>query len=204
MFETLKELDEQIFMFFNGLHNEFFDVLMYWITYKYTWFPFYLLLIFVVVRKYRWQGALMMLAVLIAVGLGDQMTSGFMKPYFGRLRPCYNPDLDGMVHVVAGCGGRFGFASAHAATTFALVTSLWLMLRGWTEKFAYLYIWSAIVSYSRIYVGVHYPVDILVGATLGTLIGWVVYLLYELITKKIFGYPAHTRYIEDKYRGTQP
>ncbi len=201
MIDTLRELDQHIFIFFNGFHNEFFDVLMYWITYKYTWFPFYLVLILVVVRRYGWQGALMMLAVLIAVGLADQATSGFMKPYFGRLRPCYNPDLTGLVHVVAGCGGRFGFASAHAATTFALATSLYLMMRGWTHNFVYLYIWSFIVSYSRIYVGVHYPADLLVGAAIGSAIGWLVYLLYVWITNKVFGYPVQTRYIEDKRKG---
>lgn len=197
MLERIKELDEQLFLFLNGLHNDFFDVVMYWVTYKYTWFPFYFLLIVLVIWRYRWQGALMMLAVLIAVGLSDQLTSGFMKPFFGRLRPCHDPDLQGMVHVVAGCGGRFGFASSHASTTFGLAMSLWLMLRGWTSKFAYAFLWAAIVSYSRIYVGVHYPVDILIGALGGTMVGLVVYMLYSVITQMIYGKPIHTKAIEE-------
>lgn len=198
MSEKIRELDEQLFLFLNGLHNEFFDVVMYWVTYKYTWYPVYLLLIVLVVWKYRWQGALMMLGVVIAVGLSDQLTSGFMKPYFGRLRPCHDPDLQGMVHVVAGCGGRFGFASSHASTTFGLAMSLWLMLRGWTSKFAYAFVWAALVSYSRIYVGVHYPADILIGALGGVMTGLVVYMIYSMITQKIYGIPIHTKAIEER------
>lgn len=198
MIETLRELDEQLFLYLNGLHNEFVDIIMYWVTYKYTWFPLYLLILALVIWKYRWPGLLMMLGVFVAVGLSDQLTSGFMKPYFGRLRPCHNPELQGMVHVVGGCGGRYGFASSHASTTFGLSMSLWLMLRGWSRIFIVAFLWSALVAYSRIYVGVHYPVDILIGATAGMAVGWMVFWLYCIITRKIYGMPLHTRAIEEK------
>ncbi len=196
MVEIIREIDEQLFLFLNGIHNEFFDTVMYWITYKYTWYPFYLILLLIVAWKYRWQGVLMMVGVIIAVGLSDQLTSGFMKPYFGRLRPCHHPDLQGMVHVVGGCGGRYGFASSHASTTFGLAMSLWLMLRGWTHLFAYAFLWAAIVAYSRIYVGVHYPVDLFVGASAGIGVGWSVYVIYCYITKKVFGMPIQSKALE--------
>lgn len=198
MIETLRELDEQLFLYLNGLHNEVLDTIMYWITYKYTWFPLYFLILALVIWKYRWPGLLMMLAVLLAVGLSDQLTSGFMKPYFGRLRPCHNPELQGMVHVVGGCGGQYGFASSHASTTFGLSMSLWLMMRGWSRIFIVAFLWSALVAYSRIYVGVHYPIDILIGATAGMAVGWMVFFLYCLVTRKLYGMPLYSRTIEEK------
>lgn len=159
---------------------------MYWVTNKYTWFPVYLLLVAVIIRKYRIRGLLMCLGIVVAVAISDQITSGWMKPFFGRLRPCQVPDLQSVVHLVAGCGGKYGFASSHASTTFALATTVWLMLRSWSPAWGWVFAWSATVAYSRIYVGVHYPLDILVGASIGFLVGWLVYLLYQGLVPKIF------------------
>lgn len=178
MLQTLDELDERLFLYLNNLHTEWLDVLMYWITNKYTWFPLYFLLIVVVVYKYRTRGLLMCLGMLLAVGISDHITSGWMKPFFERLRPCQAPDIQNVVHVVAGCGGRYGFASSHASTTFGLATTVWLMLRTWRAGFAWMFAWSATVAYSRIYVGVHYPLDVLAGAVVGVVVGWLIYQLY--------------------------
>lgn len=159
---------------------------MYWITNKYTWFPFYLLLIIAMVAKYRIRGLLMCLGMVAAVGLSDHITSGMMKPFFARLRPCQVPEWQTMVHLVSGCGGRYGFASSHASTTFALATTVWLMLRSWSPWFAIAFGWSALVAYSRVYVGVHYPLDILAGAAVGVVVGWLVYQLYRWGTPRLF------------------
>ena len=159
---------------------------MFWITNKYTWFPLYFLLVVVVVAKYRTRGLLMCLGIGLAVGLSDHVTSGLMKPFFARLRPCQVPEWQTLVHTVAGCGGRYGFASSHASTTFALATTVWLMLRPWSLWFGAAFGWSALVAYSRVYVGVHYPLDILVGAAVGVLVGWLVYQLYRWGTPRIF------------------
>ena len=159
---------------------------MYWITNKYTWFPLYLLLIVILIHKYRIRGLVMCLGIVLAVGVSDQITSGWMKPFFERLRPCQVPDIQSVVHLVAGCGGRYGFASSHASTTFALATTVWLMLRTWSSSFRWVFAWSAVVAYSRVYVGVHYPLDIIVGAAIGCLVGWVVYQLYQWLVPKLF------------------
>ncbi|WPP52602.1 phosphatase PAP2 family protein [Catalinimonas niigatensis] len=196
MLEKLEELDQQLFLFLNSLHSEWLDVLMYWITYKYTWYPVYVLLIILVVSRYRWKGALIMLSVVISVGLADQLTSGFMKPYFGRLRPCHDPDIGHLINVVAGCGGRFGFASSHASTTFALATSLWLLLKDWSSWFAWGFLWAAIVAYSRIHVGVHYPSDILVGALGGIVVGWITVQLHLWLTTRIYGEPISSKSLQ--------
>lgn len=186
MLHSLDELDRQLFLFLNGFHTEWLDELMYWITNKYTWFPLYLLLIVLLIKKYRIRGLVMCLGMVLAVGISDQITSGWMKPFFGRLRPCQVPDIQSVVHLVAGCGGKYGFASSHASTTFALATVVWLMLRSWSASFGWVFAWSAIVAYSRVYVGVHYPLDILVGAMIGFIVGWLVYGLYQWVVPKLF------------------
>lgn len=159
---------------------------MYWVTNKYTWFPFYFLLIVAVIWKYRIRGLIMCLAMVLAVGISDQITSGFMKPFFARLRPCQVPNLQNIVHLVTGCGGKYGFASSHASTTFGLATVVWLTLRSWSAWFGWAFVWSATVAYSRVYVGVHYPLDILTGATIGFVVGWLVFLLYQWVVRKLF------------------
>ncbi len=185
MVEKLEELDQQVFLFFNGLHNDFFDVVMYWITNKYTWFPFYGLLVLFLIWKYRWQGFYMVLAIGLTVVLCDQFTSSFMKPYFVRLRPCFEPDLEKIIHIVEGCGGQYGFASSHAANAFGFATIVWLLLRNTYRHLGWLFVWAAAVAYSRVYMGVHYPGDIIAGSLLGVLFGWLVYWLYLLVTNKI-------------------
>lgn len=186
MLQTLNELDQQLFLYLNGLHTAWLDTLMYWITYKYTWFPVYFLLVAAVIWKYRTRGLVMCLGILLAVGISDQLTSGWMKPFFERLRPCQVPDLQAAVHLVTGCGGRYGFASSHASTTFGLATTVWLMLRRWSLWFGAAFAWSSLVAYSRVYVGVHYPADILVGAAVGFLVGWLVYQLYRWLARRLF------------------
>jgi undecaprenyl-diphosphatase len=189
MLQILNELDQQLFLYLNGLHTEWLDTLMYWVTYKYTWFPFYFLLILLAVWKFGWKGLLMMATVAISVGLADQVTSAFMKPFFGRLRPCYAPALEGLVHMVSGCGGRYGFASSHASTTFALASALWYLYRGWSRWFVIAFVWSSVVAYSRVYVGVHYPGDILAGALIGFVLGWICSMLHIWLSARFYSYP---------------
>jgi undecaprenyl-diphosphatase len=185
MLEEIIQLDQQFFIWLNGFHAQWLDPIMLWITGSKSWIPFYLVLTFLIARKQKWNTLYVILGVALVITACDQFTSSFMKPYFGRLRPCYEPVLDGMVHMVKGCGGRFGYASSHAANTFGLATFLWFLLgdRGF-NWFKYLFIWAAIVSYSRIYVGVHYPADILTGALVGIGFGYLFYRLYLTVEGK--------------------
>ncbi len=185
MIEKIKDWDTQLFLYLNGLHTAPLDGAMYWITDRLFWVPFYLVIILLVYKYYGLPGFWILLSVGLSVALADQFTSNLMKPYFGRLRPCHDPDLQGLVHVVRGCGGRYGFASSHASTTFALASSLWLFLRGTFRYVWLMFAWAALVSYSRIYVGVHYPVDLVVGALAGFLIALLVYLLFRLATRRV-------------------
>lgn len=177
--ELLLDTDQKLFLFLNGLHSPLVDELMYWITFKFTWIPMYLFLIFLIYKKYQRKSLFIILSLIVAVALADQITSGLMKPYFARLRPCHDPIIGHLVHIVSGCGGQFGFASSHASTAFALATSCFLITRTTLPKTWLLFVWALIYSYSRVYVGVHYPGDILVGAVLGILAGLVCFLIYK-------------------------
>ena len=181
MIEQLIAWDQELFLYLNGIHNSFWDVLMYWITKSKTWIPFYLLLVGYVIYQFRWKSIYVFLFVGLVITLADQTTSGFMKPFFERFRPSHEPALEGLVHIVKGKGGKFGFASSHAANTFGLSAFLYYFFRAYGIRFfSWLFVWAAIVSYSRIYVGVHYPLDIIVGG----LIGWGYGYLISIIALK--------------------
>ena len=181
----MEALDSRLFLFLNGLHANWLDAVMVSITEMWLWIPIYILLLFLVFKKYRWSGFWILLTVGIVVLCSDQLSAHVCKPLFHRLRPCFNPDLEGLVHLPKGLpGGQYGFVSSHAANTFAVATLLTAALRksyrsiGW-----WLYAWAFISSYSRIYIGVHYPGDILAGAALGILVGLIIWKLAGLILK---------------------
>lgn len=185
MIEKIIEWDTRLFQYLNGLHTSWLDVPMYWITDRFFWIPLYLVIMLMAYKRYGLGGFWMIAAAGLSVALADQFTSNFMKPYFARPRPCHDPVISSSVFVLRGCGGQFGFASSHASTTFALATSLWLYGRRTFRLAWIMFVWAALVSYSRIYVGVHYPVDLFVGATAGAAISLIVYLIYRLILRRL-------------------
>jgi len=108
-----------------------------------------------------------LILVIILIVLTDQ-TSGFFKDFFQRLRPCHDQEINSFIRIVKeGCGGLYGLFSAHAANTFAVATFFYFTLKRYSKNFKYLFLWATIVSYSRIYVGVHFPSDIIFGACFG-------------------------------------
>ncbi|MTI23214.1 phosphatase PAP2 family protein [Fulvivirga sp. RKSG066] len=189
MFETILEWDRELFLFLNSLHNPTLDTIMYWYTQKYVWFPVYAVLIFFIFKEYKWKGVVMVLAAAAAVGLADFIISGVMKPYFERWRPSRDPSLEGMVHLVNEyTGGKFGFASAHAGTAFSLATYTFLIFRHKYKWVGLVFIWSFIMAYTRIYLGVHYPGDIIVGTLIGVLLGFLFYKLAQWICQKYWSH----------------
>lgn len=180
MLDKLIEFDQRVFLALNGLYNDFFDILMFWASDKYIWVPLYLFLLFLVFKKLGWKGVYVLFAIAILITLSDQMSVHLFKDVFKRLRPSHEPALEGLVHLVHGYkGGQYGFVSSHASNVFAIATFMSLLLRKNYKHFSlFLFIWASFVAYSRIYLGVHYPGDVIGGAFLGSAIGIVVYKVY--------------------------
>lgn len=183
MMEHLAKIDTQLFLFLNGLNSSFWDVAMWHISGKYTWIPLYLLIIFFVAKRHCWQTIGILLAIALVVVLADQLSVHLFKNVFERLRPCHNPDIKELVHVVKRCGGKYGFVSSHAANSFGVAVFLVCLIRKRWFSIGILF-WALLVSYSRIYIGVHYPGDIVVGAALGSAIGFGIWKLLEYIDRK--------------------
>lgn len=183
--ETLNRFDTDAFLALNGWHVGWLDGVMYWVSDREFWFPFYALFLIWLGWKFRWRAIGIVLALALTVALSDQVTSAVMKPAFLRLRPCHEPAIDQWVHVVWECGGSYGFASSHAANSFGFATLLYLLLPDHRNVARFLFLWATIVSYSRIYVGAHYPLDVLAGAAVGTLTAILCANLYRFSVKKI-------------------
>lgn len=188
MWEFLIELDKEIFLLLNGLHHPLLDKVMWFLSGSKNWIPFYALLLYLIVNEYKKETILIGLTIGLMILLSDQTTSGFMKPFFERFRPSRDPSLEGMVHIVNDYrGGRFGFASSHAANSFAVATYLFFLFRRHYPWMVWMFVWAAAIGYSRIYLGVHYPGDIIVGGIIGSVFGYVCYRLYcYLRERKLF------------------
>ncbi len=182
MMEFILQLDRELFLFLNSLQHPVLNEIMLWVTNRFIWFPFYGVLVYLLVRRFGKESIPMIVCLLLTVVLADQVSASFFKPYFARLRPCHDPLLEG-VKLVGHCGGRYGFVSSHAADTFGAATCLWLLVREYWKPVVWMFAWAAVVSYSRIYLGVHYPLDIVLGALLGALLAFVCFGLYKSYTK---------------------
>ncbi len=178
MLETLLDLDTRLFLFLNSLHSPTWDTIMWYISDKEFWYPFYGILILVMIWRYKWNAIATLLFIALLITLADQISVKGFKEVFERFRPTHNPEIGDMVHTVRGYrGGTFGFVSSHAANTFAMALFTAKLFKNRYYAW-FIFIWAAVVSYSRIYLGVHYPLDILGGALLGIGLGFLVFKLY--------------------------
>lgn len=171
--ENFLLLDYQLFELFNQyLSNSFFDQIMPFWRNKYFWAPVYLfVIIYMATSGYR-KWWLILLILLLTMGLSDIMSSHLIKPYFGRLRPCNTALWAEQIHLLVPCGGGYSFTSSHATNHFTLATLLSFVFaqkRSWVLPVSMF--WAFSISYGQVYVGVHYPMDILFGALLGLSIG---------------------------------
>lgn len=175
--ESLVELDKQLLLFGNNFHSPFWDQVIFIFSGKFIWIPAALTLLYAIIRSERKNAVWILLALVLTVVLSDQI-SHLIKHWVERPRPTHEPTLAGLVTVVHGyTGGRFGFVSSHACNGFAVALFTSLVFRRklytWT-----IFTWATLNALTRIYLGVHYPLDILCGALLGIMCGaFVFYLL---------------------------
>lgn len=174
LLRELINLDHQLFICLNGMHNPYFDSVMHSISKVGVWIPLYISVAWLMVYKYGRKGWLLILVLILGVVLTDQI-SVLVKNYFERPRPSHHPALTEIIHLYKGHkGSKFGFVSSHATNTmgFALLTSLLVRNRFYTLC---IFLWSTITCYSRIYLGMHFPADVVGATLLGLAIAWGLY-----------------------------
>ena len=186
MLEELLQLDKEFFLFLNGLGNPSWDTIWQFISNKYSAIPLYLFLLILTYRKLGLKKTMVLVvSVAVLITVSDQL-SNFFKYGTLRLRPCHDPTIAaGMRLVKSYCGGRYGYFSAHASNSFALAIFFGIILRSELKNIGLLLLlWASLVAYSRIYIGVHFPLDILTGAIIGSLLGWLFVKFYIFVVRK--------------------
>lgn len=177
------QLDQSLFFFINdGLQNSFFDAVLPWLRNKYFWIPLYVFLFFFLFLNFKKKGLILILGLIFSVGIADITSSHFIKKSVKRVRPCNDFEINEEVRTLVRCGGGYSFTSSHAANHFAIATFLILTLGQVFRRIKLpLFFWALFISFAQIYVGVHYPLDILCGAILGVLCGYLGKYFYEKI-----------------------
>ncbi len=181
--DYLLQLDRQIFYFINrDLGNAFFDILMLLLRNKLVWIPLYVFIFVFCLWRYKKQGLIIIVLLALTAGLADFGSATIIKSTFKRVRPCNDPAMAATIVSRVPCGTGFSFPSSHASDHFAIAMFLGMVfLRRYRWVLPVGLVWAASISFAQVYVGVHYPVDVITGAIFGVLVGILFYWIFRKI-----------------------
>jgi undecaprenyl-diphosphatase len=190
---TWPEWDTSMLLAINSHHNSTLDLLMWWVSEAWIWIPLYVVMLVLFIKKYGWKNTAYILLVFVAlIACTDFLNLHCIKNTVQRLRPTHEPQLSGLLHLVADdnghpyLGGTYGFISSHAANHFGLA----FLFTSFTKNFfrgaaVVFYLWASIIAYSRIYMGVHYPLDVICGALFGSVVAYVMVRSFRAYALKV-------------------
>lgn len=185
MIHHLLQKDKELFLYLNSLGSPDWDFLWLFITNKWAALPLYTMLLLLCFKVFKTKDVFLGLIVVALLITATDQTANLFKYGFERMRPCHDPEIEHLVRLVKpSCGGKFGYFSAHAANAFAVASFFTFLLKGHFKWLPWvLFIWGSAVAYSRVYVGVHFPLDIVTGAFIGLLFGCLFGFLYQKLVK---------------------
>lgn len=185
MLEQLIQKDKELFLYLNSLGNPDWDFLWLFISNKWSAIPLYFMLLVLCFKAFKVKDVFLVLITVALLITATDQTANLFKYGFERLRPCHDPEIEHLVRLVkASCGGKFGYFSAHAANSFAVASFFSFLLKNRFKWLPWLlFVWCSAVAYSRVYLGVHFPLDIVTGAFIGLLFGWLFVLLHQKLVK---------------------
>ena len=185
MLENLLELDRDLFIYLNSLGSETFDGFWLFITKQINWIPIFAIIAYLVFKHLGWKHALLILGMIALLIFFTDQTTNLFKNYFQRLRPVNNTDLDDVIHFVHK-RSSFSFISGHASNSMAAAFFLYKVLKPYVKYMGFIFLWPLVFAYSRIYLGLHYPGDILAGYIWGIIMALLLMKLYTFLRDKYF------------------
>ncbi|MFA9195242.1 phosphatase PAP2 family protein [Flavobacterium sp. FBOR7N2.3] len=185
MLDKLLSLDVQLLVYLNGLGSESYDGLWLFITKQTNWIPLFLILLYLIYKKIGGKQTLYVLLFISLLILITDQTTNLVKYGVQRLRPCNNPDIDSIIRIVKS-SKSFSFFSGHASNSMAAAMFIYLLIKPYFKYTILLFLWPLIFAYSRIYLGLHYPLDILSGYLFGMMTGLFIYRIYQFTQIKYF------------------
>lgn len=183
MFDKLITFDKELLLAINNSHSLWMDNFMWLVSSRIVWIPLFLVILYIIVSNKGKSSLGILISIAILILASDQISSSIIKPLVGRFRPTHDPDISQWIHIVKGHrGGMYGFVSSHASNVFAVAVFTMLLIRNKLYS-VIIFLWASVISFSRIYLGVHFPLDVIFGALLGILLAFIVFKIYSSITK---------------------